>query len=159
LLSAALAGSILGELISIVDGGNAAMRSVTATVRLLGFAVLTAACSPDQQPAAPENTGGIDDAALVAAASNTAEWLTHGRDYAETRFSPLDQINAGNVGDLGVVWHYDTRSLRGLEASPLVHDGVLYATTRWRTAFGAPGPAATSSTAVSPFSATRYSSV
>jgi quinohemoprotein ethanol dehydrogenase len=64
----------------------------------------------------------VDDARLTAAASS-AEWLTIGRDYAETRFSPLTQINSSNVGRLGLAWSYDTQSLRGLEATPLVADG------------------------------------
>jgi quinohemoprotein ethanol dehydrogenase len=99
-----------------------------------------AACSSDTGSPA-DNTAvdaaatTIDDATLTAAASDPAEWLTHGRDYAETRYSPLAAINADTVGRLGVVWQYDTRSLRGLEATPLVNDGVLYATTSWSNVF------------------------
>ena len=61
----------------------------------------------------------IDDASLVAAGASADQRLTIGRDYAETRFSPLAQINASNVGRLGLAWSYDTQSLRGLEATPL----------------------------------------
>src|SRR6202789_2566789 len=39
----------------------------------------------------------VDDSALKNAAKNGDEWLTYGRDYAETHYSPLTQINAGNV--------------------------------------------------------------
>jgi quinohemoprotein ethanol dehydrogenase len=77
----------------------------------------------------------IDDQALVRAGNQAESWLTYGRDYAETRFSPLTQIDAGNVARLGLAWSYDTRSLRGLEATPLVADGVLYATTSWSDVF------------------------
>jgi quinohemoprotein ethanol dehydrogenase len=76
----------------------------------------------------------IDDARLTAAASS-AEWLTIGRDYAETRFSPLTQINSSNVGRLGLAWSYDTQSLRGLEATPLVADGVMYSSADWSNVF------------------------
>ena len=62
---------------------------------------------------------------LQSGATST-EWLTYGHDYAETRFSTLTQINAANVGDLGVAWTFDTDSFRGLEATPLMKDGVLY---------------------------------
>ena len=62
-------------------------------------------------------------------------WLLHGGDLAETRFSPLDQINAGNVAELGVAWTFDTDTVRGLEASPIVADGVLYATRAWSSIF------------------------
>ena len=120
------------------------MRSVTAAAGALAIAGFITACSPDQaaDPAIAASVdgssavpAGVDDAALLTAASDAAEWVTHGRDYAETRFSPLTEINAGNVAGLGVVWHYDTGSLRGLEATPLIHDGVLYATTSWSNVF------------------------
>lgn len=79
--------------------------------------------------------GAVDDAALAGAAASGEEWLTYGRDYAETRFSPLDEIHDENVERLGLAWHYDTGSVRGLEATPLVADGVLYATTSWSDVF------------------------
>ena len=77
----------------------------------------------------------VDDAALRSAASSPDQWLTIGRDYAETRFSPLRQIDSSNVRRLGLAWSYDTHSLRGLEATPLVSNGVLYATADWSNVF------------------------
>src|SRR5262245_42714108 len=77
----------------------------------------------------------VDDAALTGAARAADEWLTIGRDYAETRFSPLRSIDGGNVARLGLAWSYDTGSLRGLEATPLVANGVLYASTPWSNVF------------------------
>jgi quinohemoprotein ethanol dehydrogenase len=77
----------------------------------------------------------VDDAALVSAPGSPDQWLTIGRDYAETRFSPLAQINAANVGRLGLAWVYDTQSLRGLEATALEADGVLYASGDWSNVF------------------------
>ncbi|MBI3785858.1 MAG: PQQ-dependent dehydrogenase, methanol/ethanol family [Deltaproteobacteria bacterium] len=73
----------------------------------------------------------IDAARLRAAASEPQNWLTHGGTYAEQRFSPLDQINDGNVQKLGLAWSYDTNTTRGLEATPLVVDGVIYTTGSW----------------------------
>ena len=100
---------------------------------LLGI-VLGSGCTGDGGDRAAARSI-VDDAALAGADANASEWLTYGRDYAETRFSPLDQIDAGNVRRLGVVWHYDTGSLRGLEATPLIHAGVLYASTSWSNVF------------------------
>ena len=77
----------------------------------------------------------VDDAALLAAARNADTWLSYGRDYAETRFSPLAEIKADNAARLGLAWSYDTGAVRGLEATPLVADGVLYATTSWSDVF------------------------
>jgi glucose dehydrogenase len=52
-----------------------------------------------------------DSDALANAAQNS-DWLTYGHDYAETRFSTLDQINDSNVGELGLAWTFDTDSFR-----------------------------------------------
>jgi quinohemoprotein ethanol dehydrogenase len=53
----------------------------------------------------------------------------HGRTYDEQRFSPLEQINDGNVDQLGLAWFDDLQTLRGIEGTPLVIDGVLYNTS------------------------------
>jgi PQQ-dependent dehydrogenase (methanol/ethanol family) len=76
-------------------------------------------------------TGGVTAARLLGASDDTANWLTHGRTYDEQRFSPLKTINSGNVADLGLTWHFDIPTKRGIEATPLVIDGVMYATGSW----------------------------
>lgn len=63
------------------------------------------------------------------------EWLSYGHDYSEARFSTLDQINSSNVNELGLAWTFDTNSFRGLEATPLIHEGILYATRPWSSVF------------------------
>jgi quinohemoprotein ethanol dehydrogenase len=73
----------------------------------------------------------IDDAALRDADADSANWLTYGRTYAEQRFSPLKQIDEQSVSKLGLAWSYDMRTLRGGETTPLVNDGVMYATAAW----------------------------
>ena len=62
-------------------------------------------------------------------ANDDAQWLTHGGDYAETRFSTLDQINTDTIGELGLGWSFDLGSDRGIEATPIVADGVMYVTS------------------------------
>lgn len=59
------------------------------------------------------------------------EWLSYGRTYAEQRFSPLEQINEQSVARLGLAWFVDLDNNRGLEATPLYHDGVLYTSLSW----------------------------
>lgn len=78
---------------------------------------------------------GIDDAALRNADERRGEWITHGRNYSETRFSPLNQINGGNIKQLGLAWSFDTNTTRGLEATPIVVDGVMYTTGSWSVVF------------------------
>lgn len=75
--------------------------------------------------------GAIDSDRLLNAGSDDANWITHGRTYSEQRFSPLDQVNAGNVSELGLAWFADMDTARGQEATPLVLDGKLYLTTAW----------------------------
>ncbi len=58
-----------------------------------------------------------------------SEWPMHGRDAAETRYSPLDQIDTDNVDRLGLAWRWEIpKTGARLETTPLVVDGVLYAT-------------------------------
>ncbi len=76
-------------------------------------------------------TTQISDATLRNVEARAGEWLTHGRNYAETRFSPLKQINAETVKQLGLAWSFDTQTTRGLEATPLVVNGVMYTTGSW----------------------------
>jgi quinohemoprotein ethanol dehydrogenase len=68
------------------------------------------------------------DAARITRA-DPAEWTTYGRDYAETHYSPLTQITADNVSRLQPAWSW-TLPKPGArpEATPLVVDGVIYAT-------------------------------
>ncbi|MBB1092330.1 PQQ-dependent dehydrogenase, methanol/ethanol family [Rhodopseudomonas palustris] len=76
-------------------------------------------------------TGAIDSAAIVANAKTTNDWPSYGLDYAETRFSKLDQINADNVKSLSLQWSYSLGSDRGVEATPVVVDGIMYVTASW----------------------------
>ncbi|MBW2294279.1 MAG: PQQ-dependent dehydrogenase, methanol/ethanol family [Deltaproteobacteria bacterium] len=64
-------------------------------------------------------------------AGSPGDWLAHGRTAAEQRYSPLESINADNVATLQRRWTLDTGTTRGLEATPIVVDGVLYTTLTW----------------------------
>jgi len=80
---------------------------------LLGLAglVALAACSASADPLlAPED----------------GEWLADGRTYSAQRYSPLTQIDASNVSRLGLAWYADLDTYRGVEATPIYADGVLY---------------------------------
>jgi quinohemoprotein ethanol dehydrogenase len=64
-----------------------------------------------------------------------AEWITHGRTYDEQRFSPLKQIHEQNVSKLGLAWSRELGTTRGLEATPLVANGVIYTTGEWSVVY------------------------
>lgn len=54
------------------------------------------------------------------------EWTSQARDYANSRYSPLNQINRANVGRLKVAWTFSDGALYGHEGAPLVKDNVMY---------------------------------
>ncbi|MDP6436202.1 MAG: PQQ-dependent dehydrogenase, methanol/ethanol family [Gammaproteobacteria bacterium] len=87
---------------------------------------LLAACSE-----APGDRPANVSTARVAADNEPHNWLVHGRNYAEQRFSPLNQIDAGNVAQLGLAWYLDFGTDRGLEATPVVVDGIMYVSAAW----------------------------
>ncbi|MGE3775238.1 MAG: PQQ-binding-like beta-propeller repeat protein, partial [Gammaproteobacteria bacterium] len=75
------------------------------------------------------------DNAAIADEKHGANWLSYGRTYSEQRYSPLMQIDATNVGNLGVAWYLDLPGHRSLMATPLVVDGVMYFTGSFATVF------------------------
>jgi quinohemoprotein ethanol dehydrogenase len=77
----------------------------------------------------------ITDRDLTNSASRPGDWLNTGRDYAETHYSPLREINAGNVRRLGLEWFLDMETRRGLEATPIVVNGVMYVTGSWSVVY------------------------
>jgi quinohemoprotein ethanol dehydrogenase len=77
----------------------------------------------------------VDGTRIINADSEPHNWLAHGRTYSEQRFSPLEEINQSNVQNLSLTWVYKTGTKRGLEASPLVVNGVIYTTGSWSKVF------------------------
>ena len=74
-----------------------------------------------------------------ASAGPVGEWRTYGADLANTRYSPLDQINAENFGKLEVAWRFKTDGLGprpefNLQSTPLMVGGRLFATAGTRRA-------------------------
>jgi quinohemoprotein ethanol dehydrogenase len=70
-----------------------------------------------------------------ATVTDGADWTTYGRTYDEQRFSPLTQINEQTVGRLGLLWSRELGTTHGLEATPLVSNGVIYTTSQWSVAY------------------------
>jgi len=61
--------------------------------------------------------------------SNPNAWVLQTKDYANTRYSQLSQINADNVGDLQVAWTFSTGVLRGHEGGPLIVGDTMFVHT------------------------------
>jgi PQQ-dependent dehydrogenase (methanol/ethanol family) len=63
---------------------------------------------------------------LIKLSGDAKQWVLPTGDYANTRYSKLDKINAGNVSKLQVAWTFSTGVLRGHEGAPLVVGDVMY---------------------------------
>ena len=96
-----------------------------STGRILAFAVcsLLAACKQSGFSESSKN------------AVEPADWSLHGGGYEEQQFSPLKQIDAANVRKLGLVWSHEFGTNRGLEATPLEVNGVIYTTVEWSVVY------------------------
>jgi quinoprotein glucose dehydrogenase len=103
---------------------------------LIGIA---SACSPDTDesaqprvaPAAAAAPTAPPTAASPASAAADGEWRFYGGNLASQRYSPLDEIDASNAGQLKVAWRFATgnfgpRPEARNETTPLMIDGVLY---------------------------------
>jgi quinoprotein glucose dehydrogenase len=79
------------------------------------------------------------------AGATSGEWRAYAADIASTRYSPLDQVNAGNFDSLEVAWRFKTDNLGPRpefqhEGTPIMVNGVLYATAGSRRAVVALDP-------------------
>ncbi|MEO5706163.1 MAG: PQQ-dependent dehydrogenase, methanol/ethanol family [Alteraurantiacibacter sp.] len=97
---------------------------------LAGITLTLAACAatadaPRTVAAAPARS--VDPLAHPSA----SEWPSDGRDYTAQRYSPLTQVNSANISQLGLAWYADLDTFRGVEATPVYADGVLYNTLSW----------------------------
>ena len=77
--------------------------------------------------------------AAQAQPAGDLEWPTYGGDLASTRYSPADQIDADNFGDLELAWTLSTDNFGAepeynLQSTPLMVGGVVYATAGSRRA-------------------------
>ncbi len=108
-----------------------------AGVALCLVALAGAAVAQPQRPAKgsaahiTQVTQRVNTQSIAANARTTVDWPSYGLNHSEDRFSRLTQIDAGNVKDLGLVWSYNLESTRGVEATPLVVDGIMYVTAAW----------------------------
>ncbi|MFC6488996.1 methanol/ethanol family PQQ-dependent dehydrogenase [Nitratireductor sp. GCM10026969] len=68
---------------------------------------------------------------LIELSQDDTQWVMPAKNYASTRFSGLDQIDAENVQDLQVAWTFSTGLVRGHEAAPLVVGDTMYIVTPW----------------------------
>ncbi len=105
------------------------MKNPIPSIFIIVLLVIFSSCTK------PKNTanmpGHVNKSVLLNANMAPQNWYTVGRDFGETHYSPLNRINENNASRLGFAWKYETGTYRGLEATPVYIDGVLYMTGNW----------------------------
>ncbi len=109
-------------------------------INVLGIGL--AAVRRDPGPRRPERIGRrrvleprcsrcrqCDGRAPAQSCRRAGQWMTYGGTYSEQRFSSLEQIDASNVGTLGLRWFADYETNQNQHGSPLYIDGVIYVST------------------------------
>ncbi|HEX8408336.1 MAG TPA: methanol/ethanol family PQQ-dependent dehydrogenase [Thermoanaerobaculia bacterium] len=102
---------------------------------IVGLALLVAACDMPEPPRQPRGdakvqaSGKAQVPAFSAAVPEDGQWLSVQKDYANTRFSGLNQINLSNIDQLKAVTTFSTGTVAGHEAPPLVVGDTMYLIT------------------------------
>jgi quinohemoprotein ethanol dehydrogenase len=96
-----------------------------ARLMALALAATSGAVSAAESPA------NVDARRMADPAATAANWMTYGGTYSEQRFSPLKQIDKGNVSRLGLAWFADYDTNLQQDGTPLEIDGVIYVSTAW----------------------------
>ena len=103
---------------------------LTCTIGL--FLLLhSASCDWNTQPQnfSLEYQTQLPTGATATVQSEDGQWLMPAKDYANTRFSGLSEINASNAGNLKAAWTFSTGVERGHEAAPIVVGDTMYVVT------------------------------
>ena len=81
----------------------------------------------------------VTDDMLLNADKDPNNWLLYGRDYATTRFSPLTQINTGNIKKLVPKWNLSFGILEGQDSQAVTYNGVVYVTSSFNRVWALDG--------------------
>jgi alcohol dehydrogenase (cytochrome c) len=117
-------------------------RTVLAAARIASASAATPASTPFRFPnpaymvgaggATPMAVGPTHDE-LRAGSPDGRNWLTATRDYAGTRYSPLEEITTANAGRLRVACSFQVGEAQSFQTNPIVRDGTMYLTVGWST--------------------------
>ncbi len=107
---------------------RAGIATAAIAAAFLSSSALAQDISPDQIKAA---TAGVNGQMIIDNRAETKNWPSYGLDYQETRYSKLKGVNDSNVAQLGLAWTTNLESRRGVEATPIVVNGVMYVSASW----------------------------
>jgi alcohol dehydrogenase (cytochrome c) len=116
------------------------MKTATLVITLALLLVGACATGTTEQPVVQAKRAGPgpSQAELTDAGKNTDNVVTYGMTYNHQRYSPLQQINKGNVKRLVPVWSLSLENDFGEQGQPLVYDGVMYVSNvKWTVAIDA----------------------
>jgi PQQ-dependent dehydrogenase (methanol/ethanol family) len=121
----------------MMDWQTLTRRATIVTVLLM--ATLAAACDHDNDPASNTTStasasgsplkGAFSEPDLLKLQQDDGQWVMPAKNYASTRYSTLDEINAGNAARLKVAWTFSTGVVAGHEAAPLVVGSTMFLVT------------------------------
>src|SRR5579875_3639598 len=105
--------------------------------------LLTGVCAAPLLLAQAARAADVTEQRLESAASEPDNWITHHHTLDGQRFSSLDKINRGNVKNLHVAWTMALGGIEGggiwshggLEGTPLVESGYMFATDGWGSVY------------------------
>ena len=107
------------------------MKKLAVAVALLALAQPAAGQEPSPAAAPGSDAPAFSPVTwerLLAAADEPHNWLMYSGAFDSKRYSQLDQVHAGNVGELELQWAYQLSALDRAETTPLVVDGVMFVT-------------------------------
>jgi quinohemoprotein ethanol dehydrogenase len=104
---------------------------LVATLALLALGACSQKVVTPSPATKPQPAANVTAARLNSGEAEADQWFTAGRDANGTYYSPLKDITPDNVARLGFAWDYKLGTNRGQESTPLVIDGVLYATSNF----------------------------
>ena len=108
---------------------------LSAAVLVLGSIAFITKLIPGSQLHIAKVVGAVQDQQIAKIDDNSGDWLTYGRNYGEERYSPLSQITKENVNQLGLAWSINLGTSRGIEATPLVVDGIMFISGPWSVVY------------------------
>ncbi len=89
--------------------------------------IRTEAANPPAKPVPPSFSGTAHVDRIPA--QEQRDWPAYGSSSENNHYSPLTQINRGNVKHLALAWSFDSQEEGVLQTSPIVEEGVLYGIT------------------------------
>ena len=98
------------------DGGRIVLVGLVGLALVPAATALAQSDDPEWEPVTEERLLDPED----------GDWMSFRRTYDVTGFSPLDQIDRDNVGDLQLVWAYSMRDGSRWVPTPVVANGLMY---------------------------------